>query len=268
MEQNIEKNNCCSDNCGCEYKKHKMIILVLGMVFLFAIISFSILRERIVNENQNQISVLGTGKVEYQPDEARVTLGVQVDRVSTAQEALRQMNEKAGRVIAAVKTLRIKEEDIKTQSYSLYPQYDYKEGAQTPAGYNASEQLVIKAKNINENKEIVGNIISSASNAGVNNVVGVNYSVSNINDLKQQARLKAIADAKEKAPALIKASGVRVGKILGWYENNVYSPDTQNNNSYGYGIGGASEAKAASTPQVPSGTQEIIIEIGVNYEVK
>ena len=51
-------------------------------------------------------------------------------------------------------------------------------------------------------------------------------------------------------------------------ENIIKSPD----NSapfYGYGMGGGgAEAAMPPAPQIPSGSQEIIIEINLNYEVK
>jgi uncharacterized protein YggE len=114
-------------------------------------------------------------------------------------------------------------------------------------------------------------VISTASSFGINQVVGVSFDVSNLGNLKQQARIKAIEDARSKAQDLAKAAGVkRLKKVVGWYENIVKSPDMQNSD-YGYGgmEGKAvmSSAPAASSAQVPSGTQEIIINVGVNYQV-
>ena len=50
----------------------------------------------------------------------------------------------------------------------------------------------------------------------------------------------------------------------------VQSPDMQNTDS-GYGGMGsptAMNSKAVAAPQIPSGNQEIIISVGVNYEVE
>lgn len=268
MEEQIlnAEKKCCSFN----WQEPKTIFKILGLLLLAAIIIVSLVRERIVNPLQNQVTVYGQGKVSYQPDEARVTLGVQVDRVWSAEGALKQLNEKMTRVIEAEKVLGVKMENIKTGAYSLYPQYDYKDGASTVAGYNASQNLIIKVENIQADAEMIGKIISAASSQGVNQIQGVDFSPSNLNDIKQEARLKAIADAKAKAPALFKASGARAGKILGWYENIVQMPG-DNQRDYAMGIGGAEGmggAKAAPSPQVPAGTQEITIEVGLNYAVR
>lgn len=258
------EERCCSFN----WKEPKFILRVLVVIILGVIIVVSLLRERIVNPTQNQVTIYGQGKMEYQPDEAIVTLGVQVDKVWSADGALKQLNEKITRIMEAEKALGISETDIKTGNYNLSPQYDYKDGVSSVAGYNANQNLIIKVKNINDDKEKTSQVIAAASGAGANQVLGVEFKPSDLDSLKQEARLKAIADAKSKAPAMFKASGVKAGKILGWYENNVQSPDVPSAN---YGIGGAEGlggAKAAASPQVPAGTQEITIEIGLNYQVK
>ena len=208
------------------------------------------------------MSITGQGRVTYQPDLATITLGIQVDKAPTAEAALKQLNETMPKIIAAILPLGIPATDIQTQSYTLNPQYDFPEGGtQTLSGYNANQQLSVKARNIAGNGELVGKVIAEAGKAGANQVLGVNFSVEKLNDLKQQARLKALADAQAKVAPLAKAAGVRkIGKVTGWYENFIQSPDVP---APGYGMGGGS-----STPQLPVGTQEIVVEVGLNYEVK
>jgi uncharacterized protein YggE len=263
-ESKIEKiKKCC---CG----DPKIILIFMGMLLVATIVIIALVRERIVNPNLNQVTVNGEGKISYQPDIATITLGVQIDKAATAEEALRLLDEKMKGIIAAVKTAGIAEGDIKTKAFSLSPQYDFKDGASTVSGYAANQQLEIKARGIDKNSEIVSQAVAAANGAGVNQILSVSFDVSSLNDLKQQARIEAIKDARSKASALAKAAGVKkLKKVIGWYENVVQSPDVQND--YGYG-GMASEkatlsARPSVAPQVPSGNQEIIINVGVNYEV-
>lgn len=269
METEMGKNKC---DCLGKFKEPKFILLLLGIIILGAIVIVSVLRERIVNSEQNIVTVFGQGKVAYQPDTAAVTVGAQVDKVFTAQDALNQLNEKIGRTMSAVKALGIKEEDIQTESYTLYPQYDYRDGVSSVSGYSANQHLIIKVKDLKQNSDLVSNVVLAAGGAGANQILGVNFSVSDVNDLKQEARIKAIADARSKAGALFKTAGIRrAGKVVGWYENVLQSPDVYSNSYGAGGVGGMeamSAAKPAPSPQVPSGTQEIIVEVGVNYEVK
>lgn len=266
METNTNQGNCCVQ----KFKEPKFILLMVGMILLTAIIVVSILRDRIVRFSDNQVTVYGQGKISYAPDEATVTLGVQVDKVWSAEEALRQLNDKIKRIIDAEKAIGISEEDIKTESYNLYPQYDYNNGTSNVSGYSANEHLIVKVRNVKDNPELAGKVISSASGAGVNQILGVNYYVSDLNSIKQQARLAAIADAKSKAEGIFKAAGIKPGKVVGWYENNLQYPYPEGQGAYDNAIGGRGGMmeKSVSSPQVPSGTQEMTIEVGVNYEVK
>lgn len=232
-----------------------------------AIIIVSILRDRIVNQQQNQVSITGQGRVSYQPDTAKISLGMQVDKAATAETALNQLNDKMNKILAGVEDLGIKKEDVKTEAYSLSPQYDYKDGVNKVSGYGANQKVEIKVSNIQDDKEIISKVITAAGIAGTNQVDGINFTVSNINDLKQQARILAIKDAKSKSAALAAAAGVKLGKIEGWYENIIQPIEGQPQGGYG-GSDTMLSSKAVPSPQVPSGTQEVIVEVSLNYEVK
>lgn len=244
----------------------KITLWIIAILALAGVVTVSIIRDRIVNPIQNQVSVVGQGRVSYQPDIANVTLGVQIDKVAKAEDALNQLNDKVNKIVTAVKAVGIAQEDIQTQNYSLSPQYDYVNNVSSLAGYNANQQLIIKVRKINENQDLLSKVIAEATKVGANQVNGIAFDVSNIEDLKQQARVKAINDAKSKAGSLAEASGVGLGKIIGWWENVVQAPGI-GNTTYADGKGGMG-AGGGVTPTVPTGTQEVVIEINLNYRVK
>lgn len=251
-----------------QFLEPKFIFSVVGLLAITAIVIVSILRDRIVNFQQNQVSIVGQGKVSYKPDVATVTLGVQVDKAPTADAALGQLNEKITKIVSALDSLGIKKDDIKTESYVLNPQYDYADGVSKIAGYGANQKLAIKVSDIINNENRVSQVVATAGNATANQVMGIEFTVSSMNDLKQQAKILAIQDAKAKSEGLAKAAGVKLGKVENWYENVLQSPDYQVSNG---GFGGAerSALKAdVAAPQVPAGTQDIIVEVGLTYEVK
>jgi hypothetical protein len=257
-----EKNQCCSS-----WKSPKAIIMLVGIVLLAGIIVVSILRDRIVNQNLWTINVVGQGKIAYQPNVAKINLGVQIDKVQKADEALGQLNEKMNKIFKALESAGVAKGDIQTQNYVLNPQYDYADNTSRLAGYSANQTIVVKVKDIDKNPDNVTMIISAASKAGANQVGGVAFEPEDLNNLKQQARLKAIEDARVKAKDISNALGVKLGKIVGWWENIISSPDTQSTAYYGGGIGGGSSV-AATSPIVPSGLREIITEVNLNYRIK
>lgn len=248
-----------------DIKKEKFILILIGMLLLTGVIIVSIVRERIMDNPHNQISVKGQGKVQYKSDIAVITLGVQIDKAETAESALNEMNNKMNNVISELKKFGVKEENIQTQNYSVETTYDEIDGISKPAGYNANQKVTIKAEGIDKDQNLASNIISIASKAGANQIVGIKFDVSSLNELKQKARIKAIADAKLKSKTIAETTGVKLKKIVGLYENITQSPDSYWNASYDYGgMGGG----ASAGPQIPSGTQEIIMEIELNYEIK
>ncbi|MFZ4631766.1 MAG: SIMPL domain-containing protein [Patescibacteria group bacterium] len=247
-----------------DWKSPKVYLAFFAMILISGIIGLSIIRDRIVNQQFRSVTVNGQGKVSYIPDLAVVTLGVQIDKVDKADEALNQLNVKVNGIIKAVKELGILEENIQTQNYSLSPQYDMnKDNVSVVSGYNANQQLVIKVTNYDKDAGKLNSVIAAASKAGANQINNLNFDSSNINDLKQQARVLAIADAKNKSNSLAGAAGVILEDITGWYENLISPVPVYG----GYNQGGMG-AGQMSIPGIPISNREVVIEIGVTYNIK
>lgn len=251
----MEQETCCTN------KPYKFIFKMTGIVLIAAVLIVALVRDRIVNNQNLQVSVAGLGRVAYMPDVAKVNFGVQVDKARSAEEALSTLNSNIDKVMKALTDLGIEQKNITTQNYSLYPQYDYVEGVSRPAGYNASQQVTVKIEKFSEKDNLVGRAIAEVTKAGVNQINGISFEAADIEALKNEAKQKAIADAKEKAKEMSKNTGVRLGKIIGWWEN-YYPIDT-----YADGKGGLMNAELSSA-SVPSGQYEVLVEINLNYRIK
>ena len=257
-----------SDSNQGKWLSPKNGLMLAALLIIGAIVIVALIREKIVDNNNETVSVVGQGKVTYAPDIANVTLGVQVDNVKKADEALNQLNNAINKIIPAVKKLGIAPEDIQTQNYTLFPQYNVIDNVSTVTGYNANQQILVKIRGFKAGSDQVSKVISESSKAGANQIVGVTFDTSQLENLKQEARLKAITDARAKAGNIAQAAGVKLGKVVGWWENLILAPGTGQYTSVDYGKGGMGGGGGASTPSVPSGSQEIIIEINLNYRVK
>jgi len=245
--------------------KAKPAIIIIGLILLAGIITVALLRDRIVNVQYRQVTVMGQGRISYNPDLALINLGVQIDKAKQAEEALKQLNDKVNKIISAVFAEGIEAADISTQNYNLYPQYDYQNNISSVAGYNANQQLSIKVKDYDVNPERLNRVIAAASKAGANQINSLSFDAANINDLKQQARVLALQDAQAKSGELMAAAGVKIKNIAGWWENVVASPL-----SPAYGLGGGQDKGGALdySAQTPSGSREVVIEVGLNYNIK
>ncbi len=251
------------ENNQSSWKQPRSIIMLVSLILLAGIIVTAIIRDRIVSVTYRQVTVNGQGKIAYNPDLAIVTLGVQIDKVAKPEEALNQLNAKVEKILKEIKALGIAPENIQTQNYSLAPQYDFIDNSNTVAGYNANQQITVKVTAYDADPNKLNLVIAAASKAGVNQILGINFESSLINDLKQQARILAIQDAKSKSSALASAADVKIKNIVSWWENTIQPMPYS---SYDYGKGGM--GGGASSPQTPSGSREVIVEVGVTYNIK
>lgn len=240
----------------------KIWLLLIAMILVTAIIIISLLRDRIINPMNWQVSFTGQGKMFYEPDIANIMFGVRVDKKDKAEDALNELNEKINKIFEALETKNIPRSDIKTQNYSLYPQYDMINNISTLSGYSANQVVVVKLRGIKENSALPSEIIKAAGAAGINQIDGITFEPSNMEELKQEARVLAIQDAKNKADNLSSKIGVKLGKIVSWWENYNPYPIPYYGDMGGYGGGEKGGA------MLPSGTQEIIVEVTISYLVK
>lgn len=249
-------------NSKSNWKYPVNVIRLVGLVCLLVIILAAIFRDRFINPPMWQVSVIGRGEISYTPDTAKVNVGVQVDKVYAADVALKRLNDTVDKIIIAVSQLGIDKKDIQTQNYSLYSEYNYIENVSSLAGYSANQQLVVTINNFSEDPDMVSKVISAATKAGANQINNVIFESSEIEKLKQEARIKAIADAKSKANQLSTATDVKLGKIVGWWENFIQTPD----NYYPYydGKGGGD----TGTANIPSGMYTLIVDMNLNYQIK
>jgi len=259
-------NKNCADgqNCACtsSWKSPRFVIIILGMILLSAVITVAILRDRFVDQQIRSVTVVGQGKIAYKPDIAIVTLGVQIDKLAKPEDALSQLNTKVASVVNAVKASGISEENIQVQNYTLYPQSDYINGYLS-SGYSANQQLVVKILDYDKNPNKLNALITAASKAGANQVNNFSFDASNMNDLKQAARIKAIEDAKGKSEALAKTAGVKLDGVISWSENLISPVSNPAPMNMMNGTGGG-----VSVSVTPAGEHDVIMEVGVTYNIK
>lgn len=209
------------------------------------------------------ISVEATGKAAAVPDIAVVSFGVQTGRQSTAEQAMKVLTQKMEDVVAAVKKQGIEDKDVTTDSLSLQPEYDWKEGQQIPRGFQARQTLHVKVRDL----EKIGGLLSAVTSEGVNQIGGVDFTMDDPEALQAAAREKAIQKAEAKAKLLADQLGKRIKRLKGFSEGGGYAVDMdyRKANVMMEGLGGG--AMPASVP-VPAGEQEISVSLSLIYELE
>lgn len=207
------------------------------------------------------ISVNGEGKVTAVPDIAELTFGVATGPQKTANAAKDMLTKSMNAAFEAVKALGIEEKDISTEYLSLNPSYDWNEGRQILRGYEGSQQLRVKVRDLDK----VSDVLSAAVNAGANQAGGVQFTIDDPQGLRAEAREKAIQNAQEKAQVLADQLGVKIVKLQNFNEGGGYSPPMPYM-AKNMAMEGAAVADA-SIP-LPPGEQEIQVNVNMTYEVR
>lgn len=238
----------------------KQFVAVTGIV-LFALIFIRVFNiaypVKVINTSTaSELSVVGEGEVEVIPDIAQVTVGVNVARAATVEDAQQQMSKVNNSIIAAMQKLGVDKKDIKTANYAVYPEYSY-EGARSIVGYNGDVQITIKTKKI----DMVSQMVEAATAAGANNIQGTSFTVSDTNKYREEARNKAIENAREQAHKISKTLGIKLGRVTNMVESSPDSvyPVYKSANAFAEGLGGAS-------PNFEAGTQKINSVVTLYFE--
>lgn len=203
------------------------------------------------------MSVSGQAKVSASPDIAYITLGVITENLDakTAQKANATAMDK---VITAIKASGVKNEDIKTVNYSIYPKYDYSQntGISTIVGYSVNNSVSVTVRDL----EKTGNIIDAAADSGVNVSSSISFDLSNYEKYYNDALKNAVLAAKRKAGTMSEALGVTLKAPISVSEGGGYSP-LRNYVSYDM----KAESAGAATP-IQAGSLEITANVSIVYE--
>jgi len=166
------------------------------------------------------ISVTGEATVSVPPDLAQIDAGVASDG-KTAREASDANNAAMGKVLAALKAANIDEKDYQTSRLSLQPQTaPNRTGPSAIVGYRASNRVTIRLRDVTK----VASVIDTLVAAGANDIGGINFTVTQASKLLDDARGKAVEDARRKAEIYAKAAGVTLGAPLSISEEGAPAP--------------------------------------------
>ena len=180
----------------------------LVLTLLVALLSLPALaQERVMR-------ITGTGEVRAVPDQATVSMGV-VSREATARGALGANAKAMTALIQVLTQAGIAERDIQTSGLSLHPDYARRSnslGEETPeiVGYVANTQVTVLVTDIAG----LGGVLDDLTKAGTNQIGGIGFSVADPAPLLDEARRRAVADARDKARLYAQAAGVTLGELL------------------------------------------------------
>ena len=243
----------------------RLEFLFLGVITLLAITLTGcepqIVGTLLQSQESRKIHVTGNGSVVGEPDIATLNLGVSVEKKTVA-EAREAAAVAMTAVIDALKARGIAENDIQTERFSIYPQYDYTENGRVLRGYSVNNTVSAKVREL----ENLSGIIDAAAEAGGDIVVvnAIQFMIEDTTPLQTQARGLAVKDAEAKAQTLADASGVTLGKPITITEtSHAASPPI----AFAKEAAFAEDSALSSTP-IEAGELTVTVNITIVYEIE
>jgi uncharacterized protein len=199
------------------------------------------------------ITVTGEGIVQTQPDQATISLGVTTNG-DTAAAALADNNAALTMVLDRLKAAGVAEVDLQTSNLSLSPNWTGYDSGSTPniAGYIATNMLDVRVRDL----AALGTILDAAVTDGANTMNGITFGLSEPTPVMNEARTKAVTDAKARAEVLALATGGTLGKMVSMAESGIYP-----------GPAPMFRADAESAVPVQSGQIGMTSNVTVTYEI-
>lgn len=209
----------------------------------------------------NTIVVSGEGKVTASPNIATVTVGMLTQGNDVAR-AQKENTEKMNALIAAVKKIGIEDKDMQTASYYINPRYNYREGRSTIEGYEVLQSVTVKIRDLQK----IPAVLAAAGEHKANQVSGVNFSIDEPENLRAEARGKAIDRARDMADAIAQGLGVKLGRVVAFNESmGGFPPPMPLMAERAYGVGGPD---MMPQPKIEPGSEEIVVNVSVTYEIE
>ncbi len=248
----------------------KYILSVVGLTVVLVMVGLSgctpgstVLGEIGLTTQQEGIWVTGQGKVTVVPDIATLRLGVEAQQVSVA-EAQTQATEAMNRAMDALRDNGVDKKDIQTQYFSIHKvtRWDNEKQREIVLGYRVSNIVTAKIRDIDK----VGVIIDAVVEAGgdLTRIDSISFSIDDPSDYYEEAREKAMADAKDKARQLAELAGVNLGKPI-YISEGVHVPPIIYPRAM-YEVAPA-PAPAAPPPPISPGEMEVSLTVQVVYAI-
>ncbi len=205
------------------------------------------------------ITISGHGEVKAVPDVASISMGVS-SMADTARAALDANTAAMLKLMEALKQAGIDPRDIATSNFSINPRMEFPRDGNGPAklvGYDVNNQVNVVVREISK----LGVVLDAGVTAGSNQIYGIAFSVSKPEAMLDEARKKAVVEARRKAEIYAAAAGFTLGDIISFTEGGAYQPPQP--------IAYAAKAEgAADAVPIAQGEQALAIDVNVVWGMK
>ncbi len=239
----------------------RLSIVTVVAALLVGVLAFSArpVGAQDTTEPTKTISVTGSGEVFGKPDVAYITLGVD-EADADAGKAIDSANTTLTAIVKALTDAGVKEEDIQTTSYNIYPEDKTDPQSGQPTGeriFHVNLAVTVTIRDITK----VGTVIQAGLGAGANTLNNLSFGIADVKSLEAAARKAAVADAADRAKQLADATGVTLGTPVAISETIGSVPLPMFNRANDM------VAMSAAAPQINAGQLSVSITVTITYSI-
>ncbi|WP_298986466.1 SIMPL domain-containing protein [uncultured Roseibium sp.] len=204
------------------------------------------------------ITMQGRGSVAVAPDMAVITANV-VTTAKTAEDALAENSSAISKVIDAIKNQGIEAKDIQTRGFGIYPRYEQSSSSSgrqpNIIGYEIRNGVEVNVRDLAK----LGGLLTLVVENGANSVDSIRFEVSDPNEKLDEARKKAVENARHKAEIFAAAAGVGLGNIMFITETSTQMPQPL--------MMRAESMMASAAVPIEAGETTISAEVTIRWEI-
>ncbi len=195
------------------------LCIIFSLIVLYGI--SRILEDQNPNYTKNTISIKGRASKSVKPDQAVINLGANFtgkNIIDLQEKAHKAVNE----ATIVIENLNIDKEDITVNNYNVSPNYDY--STNEIKNYEIYINMQVKIENLSENDQLISKVIKASTQAGLNQVYGLYYEISNRDEILKELKEQAIKNAKDEKEHTEEILGIKLGKLIATDLDHDYYP--------------------------------------------
>lgn len=204
------------------------------------------------------VHVNGEHIIKVEPDGANVNITI-ITTNKNLQEAKKENDDLVSKAIVFLKNQNIADKDLRTTRVDLQPYNEYIKDERPIQMFRAQQSLMFKVTDLDN----LTNLLTGLVDIGVNNIQSVQFTSSKLKELQDEARDRAMQDARRKAIILAKAIGQKVGAAFTIQDNtssNGNSPRALYSMAYK-----SSDMAEMGQPPIASGEIEVTANVQVSF---
>lgn len=246
--------------------------LLVGVLFVFLVVSaafttaFPFVEKVTSEEVVRTMTIDETATMDVDSDTAIIRFTVETEG-KESKVAQNQNSEKVDAVIKALKNLGLKDDELQTSNYNIYPNRNYNRG--TPrygeiVSYTVTHTIVVETKKLDK----VGDILDKGVEAGANRIDSFDFTLSREakDELIGDLLAEAAKSARVKADSLAEALDTKVVAVHQVNVGNSYTPVYR-----GYNMATTYDAEMdeafASTKVIP-GDVSLSASVSVTFQIE